>query len=311
MTIFITGGTGFIGTALCQELVAQGHQLRLLTRKMPLPPNTQAVTFCHDFAPFKAGQKNALDGLDAVINLAGEPIFNRRWSAPQKQTLWDSRIQLTQKIATLINQSRQPPKIFLSGSATGIYGNFAENTNTNVQTEEHITACQQADSLAFPAQLCRAWENSALQARSEQTRVCLLRTGLVLAPTGGALQKMLPLYRLGLGGKLGNGQQHWAWISLQDQVRAICFLLANATSQGAYNLVAPHSVSNADFNRTLANAVNRPAICNVPKWGLQLALGERSQLLLDNQPLVPQRLLAEGFIFNHPTLATYLPPNTL
>lgn len=302
MQIFITGGTGFIGTALCQQLVAQGHQLRLLTRKTPLPADTQAVTFCHDFAPFNAGQKNALDGMSAVINLAGEPIFNRRWTARQKQILWDSRVSLTQKIASLIRQSANPPRIFLSGSATGIYGNLTEN----VKFRENPTACVPINSNDFPSKLCQAWENSALQAQSEQTRVCLLRTAMVLAPNGGALQKMLPLYRFGLGGKLGSGQQHWAWISLQDQVRAICFLLENATSQGAYNLTAPHSICNADFNRTLAKALNRPAFCTVPKWALKLALGERSQLLLDNQPLVPQRLLAEGFQFNHSTLADYL-----
>lgn len=290
MNIFITGGTGFIGKALCEALLEQGHHLTVLSRRPQSPQ--QRVKFLQTFT--------SLDGFDAVINLAGEPIFDKRWTSAQKQKLLASRVDLTQKIATLIRQSENPPKVLISGSATGFYGNlqiteFAKNS-------EKLTRC----STAFPAQLCEQWENAALQAQSDKTRVCLLRTGMVLGKNGGALQKMLPIYRCGLGGKLGNGKQHWAWISLEDQVRAILFLLTNSACSGAYNLVSPNTVSNTEFNRRLAEKLNRPAFCNVPKWALQFALGERSQLLLDNQPLVPERLLAAGFEFSTPTLEDWL-----
>lgn len=288
MNIFITGGTGFIGQALCQELIARGNKLTVLTRQSLT--NQQAVTFVQDFAN--------LDHFDAVINLAGEPIFAHRWTKRQKQKLVDSRITLTQKIVDLIRHSPNPPSVLLSASATGIYGNlpkFAENC-------EDLTACNPS----FSAQLCQQWEALALQAKSDHTRVCLLRTGIVLDKSGGALKQILPFYRLGLGGKLGSGKQQWAWIALEDEINAICFLLENSCSQGPYNLVAPHSVSNAEFNCTLAKRLHRPAFFAVPQWLLKLALGERSQLLLDNQPLVPQRLLDDGFKFSYPNLADLL-----
>lgn len=281
MKIFITGGSGFIGQALCQALLAQGHQLTVLTRKPPPQTAKQAVSFVSDFT--------TVDSFDAVINLAGEPIFAKRWTAKQKQILYNSRIDLTDKLARLIRQSPTPPKVLISASATGYYGNLPQNT----KNADEQTAC----GTQFPAQLCQHWEAAALQAQSEQTRVCLLRTGIVLDEKGGALAKMRPLYRLGMGGKLGNGKQHWAWISLKDQVRAILFLLEQDQCFGAYNLVAPYPVSNADFNYWLAKKVRRPAYFHTPKWILRLVLGERSQLLLDNQPLAPTRLLEAGFEF--------------
>lgn len=288
MNIFITGGTGFIGKALCSALLEQGHQLTVLTRHPDQQPALQGVTF--------VAKSAKLDGFDAVINLAGEPIFTRRWTPAQKQKLVASRVDLTQQLVEQIRQSPNPPKVLISGSATGFYGNldFAENS-------EDLTPCGNQ----FPAPLCQQWENAAWQAQSDQTRVCVIRTGIVLGENGGALQQMLPLYRLGLGGKLGAGKQHWAWISLQDQVRAILFLLANPECQGAYNLVAPQSATNAEFNQKLAQKLKRPAFCHVPKWALRLALDERAQLLLDNQPLVPQRLLQAGFEFKHNSLADF------
>ncbi|KMK51999.1 epimerase [[Actinobacillus] muris] len=281
MHIFITGGTGFIGKRLCAALVAQGHRLTILSRQ-PLA-DTQAVHFCQNLATFAH-----FNNFDAVINLAGEPIFAQRWTAARKHCLRESRLSLTHRLSELILRSNQPPHTFLSASATGFYGDLPV-----AKTYDEQTAC----SATFTGRLCQEWENAALAAASPHTRVCLLRTGLVLDQSGGALQKILPLYRLGLGGKLGGGKQHWAWISLNDQVRAILFLLNHADCQGAYNLVAPSLMANAQFNRQLARQLKRPALFNVPAWGLKMLLGERSQLLLDNQPLVPQRLLAAGFEF--------------
>lgn len=285
MQILITGGTGFIGSALCQALIAQGHQLTVLTRQAKT--DTQAVKFIQHFANWQS-----LDAFDAVINLAGEPIFDKAWTDKQKAELRQSRLEITQKLVVLCQNSTNPPHTFLSGSATGYYGNlpdFAKNC-------DETTAC----SNDFAAQLCHDWEQTALQAQSKLTRVCLLRTGIVLAPNGGALKRMLPLYKLGLGGKIGSGKQHWACISLADQIRAILFLLEHPMAQGAFNLVAPEPLKNAEFNQQLAQRLKRPAFCHAPAFVLKSLLGERAQLLLDNQPLVPQKLLNLGFTFQHP-----------
>lgn len=289
MNIFITGGTGFIGSALCKKLLAQGHRLTVLTRRPRV--DTQAVRFVQNFA-----SEGFFDDIDAVINLAGEPIFAKRWTAQQKQILRNSRIDLTAKLVAQMGKSSRPPRVLISASATGFYGNlpFAD-------FYDEQTAC----SADFAAQLCADWEAEALKAQA-YCRVCLVRTGMVLAAEGGALAQMLPLYRCGLGGKLGHGEQYWSWIALDDQLRAICFLLENACCQGAYNLVAPEPVRNVQFNQALSYALHRPAFFSVPSIVLKLSLGERSHLLLDNQPLVPKRLLTAGFEFQHSELSTYL-----
>lgn len=281
MQILITGGTGFIGNVLTKALIQQGHQLTLLTRRSMA--DTQAVTFIQNFANIEN-----LNGFDAVINLAGEPIFDNAWTPAQKQKLTSSRLDITHKLVELIQASDKPPHTLISGSATGFYGDLPFAKSYDEQT-----AC----GTGFASQLCRQWEEAALAAESEQTRICLVRTGMVLAEHGGALKRMLPLYRLGLAGKLGSGKQHWAWISLNDEVRAILFLLHHTECRGAFNLVAPQLTTNADFNRTLAQKLKRPACFTAPAFLLRWVLGERSQLLLDNQPLVPKRLIDMGFVF--------------
>ncbi|MDH2999086.1 epimerase [Pasteurellaceae bacterium LFhippo2] len=291
MNILITGGTGFIGKALCNALLAQNHQLTILTRQSLT--NTQAVSYCQNLTDF-----HNLNSFDVVINLAGEPIFDKAWTAQQKQRLTDSRITITQQLVDLINNSDNPPHTFISGSATGYYGNLADFAKNC----DEQTGC----SSDFAAMLCKKWEDTALQAQSEATRVCVIRTGIVLDKSGGALKRMLPLYRLGLAGKLGSGKQHWAWISLQDQINAILFLLQNSQAQRAFNLCAPNPIRNVEFNRQLAQSLKRPAIFAVPTFMLKLILGERSQLLLDNQPLVPKRLLELGFKFEHNSFNDFL-----
>ncbi|WP_373777038.1 TIGR01777 family oxidoreductase [Glaesserella sp.] len=293
MKILITGGTGFIGKVLVKALVDSGHHLTLLTRQKLA--DTQAVSYCQNFANF-----DNLNAFDAVINLAGEPIFDKAWNERQKQKLIASRLEITQQLVELIAKSEHPPHTLISGSATGYYGDLPFAKNYDEQT-----AC----GSSFAAQICQHWEQTALQAKSDKTRVCLVRTAIVLDKNGGALKRMLPLYRLGLAGKLGSGKQHWAWISLTDEVRAILFLLENADCHGAYNFVAPQLTTNADFNRTLAQTLKRPAIFAVPAFILKWILGERSQLLLDNQPLVPKRLLAAGFEFEDTDLAAFFRKN--
>ena len=230
---------------------------------------------------------------DAIINLAGEPIFSRRWTTTQKERLESSRISLTEKLTHLINRSDDPPHCFISGSATGYYGDCGEQLiDENTPPANH-----------FAARLCQQWEAAALKAN---TRVCLIRTGMVLGTQGGALAKMLPLYRCGLGGKLGSGKQFWSWIALEDMVRGILFLLENADCRGAFNFVAPHAIRNAEFNVLLGETLRRPHMATAPAFMLKMLLGERANLLLDSQNLVPQHLLAQGFQFEHPDLAQFL-----
>lgn len=290
MKIFMTGGTGFIGSVLVERLKAENHQLTILTRNRHLQSDEPQIQYCYSLDDF-----SDLNAFEAVINLAGEPIFDKRWTESQKRKLYESRVELTEKIAELIQKSSCPPHTFLSGSAIGIYGDLAKSANFYTE----LTAC---NSPHFAAMLCRQWEAAALKAQSEKTRVCLLRTGTVLSLNGGALKKMLPIYKAGLGGKLGNGKQYCAWISLRDHIQAVIFLLKNAKCSGAFNLVASNPVTNREFNRILAKAVYRPAIFSVPEFVLKLVLGERSCLLLDNQQIVPQKLIEAGFEFSDPIL---------
>ena len=290
MKILITGATGFIGTALIPQLLAQNHQITALVRNIEkaqqqLPHVVELINTLDYFQHFNQ--------FDAVINLAGEPIFDRRWTNKQKVRLESSRISLTEKLTQLINQSDEPPVCFIYGSATGYYGDCGEQSiDENTSPANH-----------FAAQLCQHWEAAALKAN---TRVCVVRTSLVLARQGGALAKMLPLYRCGLGGKLGSGQQYWGWISLTDMVNGILFLLENSACKGPFNFVAPQVVRNTKFNKILGIILKRPHFATVPAFLLKFMLGERACLLLDSQKLIPQNLLAHGFQFQHPELAQYL-----
>lgn len=292
MKILITGGTGFIGQHLIPHLLKRHYQLTVLTRQQAVPWLSQAgVTLCHNLQKFKT-----LDPFDTVINLAGAPIFDRYWSHSRKQQLYQSRIQLTTQLAQLIQHSAQPPDTFISGSATGYYGNITDKAMKAYQGSE-----QTPMGNGFAADLCHHWEQAALTAQSQSTRVCLLRTGLVLSPQGGILKRILPFYRWGLGGKLGSGRQHWAWIHLSDYIHAILHLLDHTNQQGAFNLVAPNPIPQHQFNQQLATQLKRPAFCHTPACLLKGLLGERVQLLLDSQPLQSQALFASGFTFRYPT----------
>lgn len=293
MRILITGATGFIGTALVPQLLARNHHLTAFVRdisaaqaKLPASPNIEYINTLDYF--------QHLDQFDAVINLAGEPIFHRRWTDEQKRRLKDSRVALTQQLADLINRSTTPP-CFISGSATGYYGDG----------QEQVLHEGSAQATNFIGELCQAWEAAALQAR---TRVCIMRTGMVLGKQGGALAKMLPLYSCCLGAKLGSGQQYWAWIALEDMVNAMLFLLEQDACQGVFNLVAPHAIRQKDFHTMLGRAIKRPQQpFAAPALMLKCLLGERASLLLDSQHIQPQHLLAQGFQFRYPTLSSYLP----
>ncbi|HGY2793476.1 TPA: TIGR01777 family oxidoreductase [Citrobacter amalonaticus] len=283
MKILVTGGTGLIGGHLVPRLQELGHQVTVLTRHRDTAREklNDRVTLWDTLE-----DKQNLDGFDAVINLAGEPIADKRWTTEQKDRLCQSRWRITQKLADLINASETPPSVLISGSATGYYGDLGEV----VVTEEEPPHNE------FTHKLCARWEQIACKAQSDKTRVCLLRTGVVLAPKGGILGKMVPPFRLGLGGPIGNGRQYLAWIHIDDMVNAILWLLDNDL-RGPFNMVSPYPVRNEQFAHALGHALQRPAILRVPATVMRLLMGESSVLVLGGQRALPKRLEAAGFPF--------------
>lgn len=284
MRILITGGTGLIGRALCQHWLQRGHELIVWSRRPE-----QVSTLCGATVRGVASLQELGDiQLDAVINLAGAPIADRPWTRRRKALLWDSRIVLTEQLVGWLASLSQPPPVLVSGSAVGWYGDGGEQPLD--ETAQPVTH-------DFATELCAAWEERAQRAEALGVRVVIVRTGLVLAPQGGFLARLVPVFRLALGGRMGSGRQWMPWIHLQDQVALIDFLMQHADASGPYNACAPNPARNAEFTRVLAAALRRPAIFPVPAFFLRLAMGELSGLLLGGQQAVPQRLQDAGFEF--------------
>ena len=290
MRILITGGTGLIGRHLCKDLLAEGHQLTVLSRH----PETVAVK-CGATVQAMASLSEWLPDrtFDAVINLAGEPIVDVYWSERRKQLLRDSRIALTRKLVQCVAASKLKPAVLLSGSAVGYYGDSGD-------TELHETASAGND---FAAQLCVDWEAEALLAENHGVRVCLLRTGLVLSKNGGLLERMLLPFKLGLGARLGSGRQWMSWIHIADYVASVLRLLNDGQARGPFNMTAPQPVTNAEFTRALAESLHRRAFLFAPEPALRLVMGERAALLVEGQRVFPAKLVAGGGVFKYPDLA--------
>lgn len=288
MNILITGGTGFIGQHLIRSLLLDEHTLFCLSRVR------QKVHRC--FGERVTGIENleALDdqSIHAVINLAGANIADRRWSEARKRKLVSSRVDTTRHLVNWLKNRQQKPDVLISGSAIGYYG--AQAITTTLDEE----GSPQHD---FTHQLCAAWEQEALNAEADKIRVCLIRTGIVIGQ-GGALKKMLPAFKLGLGGPIGSGQQWMSWIHMDDEVAAIKHLLHNQTLRGAFNLTSPEAVPNRTFARDLGHVLHRPAVLPLPSFVPKLLLGEGATLLLDGQRVYPARLLKSGFQFQYPQL---------
>ncbi|WBV22655.1 TIGR01777 family oxidoreductase [Pantoea piersonii] len=284
MHILMTGGTGLIGRHLIPRLLTLGHQVSVVTRDVAAAREKldAGVALWSGLA-----QQQNLDGIDAVINLAGEPIADKRWTEQQKQLLCESRWQITERIASLINASHSPPRVLISGSATGYYG----DTGELVMTEED------QGQEEFTHSLCARWEQLALSAQSERTRVCLMRTGVVLANEGGALSKMKLPFRLGVGGPIGSGKQYLPWIHIDDMVNAILWLLDHDELSGPFNMVAPYAVRNEQFAATLGHVMHRPAFMRTPASAIKMMMGESAVLVLGGQHVLPKRLEASGFGF--------------
>ncbi|SEL22762.1 hypothetical protein SAMN04487787_10812 [Kosakonia sacchari] len=283
MKILITGGTGLIGRHLIPRLLELGHAVTVVTRS---PAKAQQLLDARVTLWKGLNDHTHLNEFDAVINLAGEPIADKRWSEEQKQRLCNSRWQITQQLVDLIKASDTPPQVLISGSAAGYYGDLGEV----VVTEEEPPHNE------FTHKLCARWEQIACEAQSDRTRVCLLRTGVVFAPQGGILGKLLPLFRLGLGGPIGNGRQYLAWIHIDDMLNGILWLLDNDL-RGPFNMVSPYPVRNEQFAHTLGHVLHRPAIMRAPAFAVRLMMGESSVLVLGGQRALPKRLEAAGFAF--------------
>lgn len=291
MEILITGGTGLLGRALCKALLARGHHPCVLSRH---PEKVMRLCSAGVRALGSIDDWQSNQNFDAVINLAGAPIIDLPWTASRKHMLRESRIGLTDALVAAIARAESKPKVLLSGSAIGIYGDRGEAPCP--EDKEPVAAPD------FGARLCAGWERAAMQAEFLGVRVCLLRTGLVLSSDGGLLARMKWPFRLGLGGKLGSGQQWMSWIQIEDWVNAVCFLLEYPDASGAFNLTAPTPVRNVDFTQALAARYARRALFNQPARLLRAALGQRAYLLLGGQRVKPERLVAAGFDFRHPTL---------
>lgn len=284
MKILVTGGTGFIGSALVKRLKQQGHEITVLSR-YPHTIEKRCGPGIHELGNLKLLPPEVT--FQVVINLAGAPIFDALWTKARKKLLRDSRIVLTEQLVECFERMTVKPELFISGSAVGYYGDQGDTVLT-----EQSPVCPD-----FSMQLCADWEAAARKAEALGVRVCLLRTGLVIAGGGGILQRMLLPFRLCLGGRLGSGKQWMSWIHRKDWIAVAEAMIADPAMQGPYNATSPNPVTNREFTKTLARRLHRPALFPVPAFVLKMLFGEMSQLLLGSQRVIPERLLEHGFEF--------------
>ncbi len=294
MKVAITGATGFIGKSLCPQLHADGKELVLFARDTRTAqssfPGARVIEWDAVAGPPPVG---SLDGIDAVVHLLGEGIANGRWSSSRKRSIRESRVEGTRNLVQALRDSAQPPGLLVSSSAVGFYGS---------RGDEELDESSEPGG-GFLGEVCQAWEAEARAADALGVRTVLLRTGIVLSPEGGALAKMLPPFRMFVGGALGSGKQWMSWVHMEDEVGLIRHLLNSESLQGPVNATAPAPVTNREFSKTLGRVLSRPAILPVPALALKLLMGEMAQeLLLDGQKVMPRRALADGYRFRFPEL---------
>jgi uncharacterized protein len=295
LNILLTGSSGLIGTALIDRLSGEGHRVTRLVRG---PHSGGGMTVDVGWDP----DRGAIDvaGLervgpfDGVVHLAGAGIGDKRWSAERKATILESRIESTRLLVDALGRFSTPPPTLVSASAVGLYGDRGDETLTEASTP----------GTGFLAEVCQAWEAAAQPAAQLGIRTVHLRTGVVISGTGGALGKQLPLFRLGLGGRMGTGQQYRSWIALDDEVSVILRCLGDAELRGPVNATAPHPVTDGDLARSLGAALNRPSVVAVPAVALRLALGREmaQELVLSGQRVLPAALQSVGYEFAHADL---------
>lgn len=292
MDVVISGRSGLIGSALAADLAADGHRVRRLVRRDARGPDEVRWDPSGGFL-----DADGLEGVDAAVNLAGPGIADKRWSDARKAELRDARVDGTRLLAEALAGLATPPQVLVSGSAIGYYGERGDD----------LLPEDAGPGDDFLAELCVDWEAAAAPAAAAGIRLATIRTGIVLSADGGALDKLLPLFKLGLGGRLGSGDQWWSWITLEDEVRAIRHLLEHDVS-GPCNLTAPEPTTNHGLTQTLGEVLHRPTLLPVPKLGPKLLIGSEATetFLYASQRCVPAALEASGFEFAHPDVETGL-----
>jgi uncharacterized protein (TIGR01777 family) len=293
MRVILTGSSGLVGTALARELKSKGHTVHKLVRHQDnLAPDESYWDPDEQIL-----RTEELERFDAIINLAGENISSGRWTAEKKKRILDSRVQSTRAIAETLSQMSNPTPIWINASAIGYYGDRAD---------ESLTEASAAGS-GFLADVCKQWEAATGKAKAKGVRIALLRTGMVLSEKGGALAKMVTPFKLGLGGRIGSGEQYMSWVALEDLTKIIEFILSTDTLQGPVNAVSPTPIKNRDFVKTLASSLNMPALIPMPAFAARLAFGEMAdELLLSSERVFPAKLHQEEFVYQHPDLGEYL-----
>ncbi len=290
MKILISGASGLIGKALTDYLTIQGHDIFSLQRKSPSA--TPYWDIEHNIITLEKSLR-----IDAVIHLAGESIVEGRWNKRKKDKIANSRIKGTKLLADYFSKAAHKPKVFISCSAIGFYGNRQDETLTE----------QSEKGNSFLANVCQEWENAASSAAQAGIRVVYLRLGMVLSAHGGALQKMVLPFKMGLGGIIGNGRQYVSWVAIHDVARAVNHIIKNETIEGAVNIVSPNPVTNSTFTKFLGQTLHRPTFLPLPSFLVKLFFGEMAEeLLLASAKVMPQKLLTSGYIFKYPELTIAL-----
>ncbi len=298
MRILIAGGSGLIGRALVDLLLEEGHEITVLSRAPDRASLPSDVTVVKWDARSVQGWAHVVEEMDAIVNLAGESIAGggplpARWTASRKRRILESRLLATRAIVEGIRQARSKPAVLVQGSAVGYYGGRIDD----VLLDEEAPPGSD-----FLAEVAVQWEDASAPVEAMGVRRVVARTGLVLSNRGGSLPAILRPFHLFVGGPLGDGRQWWPWIHIQDEVRALRFLLSHEHAHGPFNLVAPNPVTNREFARIVGRVLHRPAVLSTPAFVLRLLLGEMSTLLLEGQRAVPKRLLALGYVFAFPDL---------
>ncbi len=293
MKIAIAGATGFVGSRLVEQLQAQGHEVVIFTRSPQQAGNRFGQAQVVGYNPLRSGEwQAAISGCDAVVNLAGEPIAEKRWTPAQKRKILESRQVGTQKIVEAISLASVKPTVLINASAIGYYG-----TSETSKFDENSPA-----GTDFLAEVCTAWETAAQAVTTNGTRLVILRLGIVLGENGGALGKMLAPFSAFVGGPIGSGKQWFSWVHRDDVVKLIIESIVNPQMQGVYNATAPNPVTMDGFAQTLGTVMNRPSWLPVPNFALEAILGEGAIVVLQGQQVVPTHTLAQGFDFQYFTL---------
>lgn len=284
MKFFVTGATGFVGSELCRYLLSMGHEVTALGRRESFDLAASAhCTYVRADSMMPGDWQQMIGDVDVVVNLAGESIL-QRWSDSRRSRIWKSRVDTTRNLFAHLKKGQT----LVSISATGYYGDCG-----STMLDE-----KSPPGTGFLADLCQAWEDAALKTQAQGVRVVIGRLGVVLGE-GGAMEKMLPVFKLGMGGRLGNGHQWMPWIHMNDLLRALVTLSKSAQMSGVFNLVAPNPVTNRAFTETLGNVLNRVTLAPVPQMMLSLVFGEASRVMLDSQRAEPRALLESGFVFQY------------